>query len=176
MRRDGAVRVRIPEFTRAADVRARVNDTEIPNAPATAGPDYASSLPGYGASPTGANPCPARAFGNYLELGRFRAGDRIEVNYPLPVATEEIAIGNPGFRQWRYKVTWKGDTVARMEPMDNHARTAYSDFEKADTEVYYDMEGPGPLYQRQEMFREDVHPRETELVADSGALDFWKIR
>ena len=29
----------------------------------------------------------------------------------------ETAIGNPGFRTFRYRVTWKGDTVIRMTPL-----------------------------------------------------------
>lgn len=107
---DCAVKVRIPDFTSAAEMRVLVN----------------------GAEP----PAPPRAFGNYLEIAPLRAGDRIEVGYPLPVRTEDVAVGNPGFRQWRYQVTWKGDTVVRMEPQGNDAKSGYSDFEKAPTDVY----------------------------------------
>ena len=114
----------------------------------------------------------ARAFGNYLELGRLSAADRIEVSYPLPTATEEVAVGNPGYRQWRYRVTWRGDTVVRMEPLDNDAEAVYSDFDKTDREVFYGSRGPGPLYQREHMVR-DVQPSKAELYSDDGALDFW---
>ena len=143
------VRVRIPEFTSAAEMSVRVNGADLPNA--------------------------ARPFGNYLELGQLRAGDRIEVAYALPIRTEDIMVGNPGFRQWRYRATWKGDTVVRMEPIDNNAETGYSDFDKAKVEVFYGQKGPGQLYQREQMLQE-IQPAEAELHPDDGGLDFWKIK
>lgn len=147
--RPAAVRVRVPEFTRAAEMRVSVNGR--------AGTD------------------PATFFGNFLELGAFKPGDTIEIAYPLPVRTEEIAVGNPGFRQWRYRVTWKGDTVVRMEPLGNDARTAYSDFDKTQVEVFYGAEGPGPLYRREAML-EDAAPVAAPLQPDDGALDFWTVK
>lgn len=147
--RDSSVRVRIPEFTSAAEMGIRVNGADLPSA--------------------------AQPFGNYLELGPLHAGDKIEVAYPLPVRTEEIAVGNPGFRQWRYRATWKGDTVVRMEPIDNNAETGYSDFDKAKVGVFYGQRGPGELYQREQMLQE-IQPAEAELHPDDGGLDFWKIK
>ena len=149
LHRDCGVRVRIPEFTSAAGMRVLVNGADLPNAP--------------------------RAFGNYLELGQLRAGDRVEVAYPLPVRTEDIVVGNPGFRQWRYRATWKGDTVVRLEPVDNDVETAYSEFDKAKVEVFYGQRGPGKLYQREQMLQE-VQPSEAALYPDDGALDFWQIK
>ena len=145
---DADVRVRIPEFTNSAVINVRVNDQALPGT--------------------------AKSFGNFLELGQFHTGDRIEISYPLPIRTEDIAIGNPGFRQWRYRVTWKGDTVVRMEPVDNDVEKAYSEFDKTNVGVYYGQSGPGSLYQREQMLQ-DVEPSPTELYQDTGALDFWKI-
>jgi len=145
---DAVVRVRIPEFTNSAVINVRVNDQALPGAP--------------------------KSFGNFLELGQFHTGDRIEISYPLPIRTEDIAIGNPGFRQWRYRVTWKGDTVVRMETVDNDVEKAYSEFDKTNVGVYYGQSGPGRLYQREQMLQ-DVEPSSTELYQDTGALDFWKI-
>ena len=71
-----------------------------------------------------------------LELGRHHAGVEIRVRYPLPVWEEEVTVGNPGFRQYRYRVTWKGDTVPRMQPLDNDGPTAWSEMEKAHVPVY----------------------------------------
>lgn len=147
--RPAAVRVRIPDFTRAAEMRVSVNGQ--------------------------ATPGPVPAFGNFLELGAFKPGDRIEIAYPLPVRTEEIAVGNPGFREWRYLVTWKGDTVVRMEPLGNEARTAYSDFDKTQVEVFYGTDGPGPLYRRESMLK-DAAPAEAPLHPDDGVLDFWSVK
>jgi hypothetical protein len=148
LKEESGVRVRVPEFTSAARMSVRVNGAELPNA--------------------------VPSFGNYLELKQLRAGDRIEVAYPLPTRTEDLEVGNPGFRQWRYRATWKGDTVVRMEPVDNEVETAYSDFDKTNVGVFYGRTGPGRLYQRDEMFQ-DVTPSEGELQPDDGGLDFWKI-
>ena len=145
---DSGVRVRVPEFTGAAGMSVRVNGAEMPS--------------------------PATQFGNYLELKQLHAGDRIEVGYPLPIRTEDIVIGNPGFRQWRYRATWKGDTVVRMEPVDNDSDTAYSEFEKANVKTYYGRNGPGQLYQRDHMLQ-NIEPAGAELHQDDGGLDFWKI-
>ncbi len=149
LKEDSGVRVRVPEFTSAAEMRVRVNGADVTNA--------------------------APAFGNYRELRQLRAGDRIEVAYPLPIRTEDIVVGNPGFRQWRYRATWKGDTVVRMEPVDNDVETAYSDFDKAQVGVFYGRNGPGQLYQRDQMLQE-VEPSEAELQLDDGGPDFWKIK
>jgi hypothetical protein len=148
LKSDSGVRVRIPEFTSAGKMSVRVNGAELPGT--------------------------APSFGNNLELGQLHAGDRIEVAYPLPTRTEDVVIGNPGFRQWRYRATWKGDTVVRMEPVDNDVETAYSDFDKSQVGVFYGRSGPGQLYQRDQMLQE-VEPSEAELQQDDGGLDFWKI-
>jgi hypothetical protein len=168
LKRDAALRIRIPEFTSAADMRVQVNGVELPNAanPKSVGPALTER---------GRELEPARPFGNYLECGKLVAGDHVDVSYPLPVRTEDSAVGNPGFRQWRYRVTWKGDTVVNAEPVGNDAETGYSDFDKADKEVYYGRNGPGPLYQRDDMLK-DIEPSPAEVHPDDGALDFWKIK
>jgi hypothetical protein len=154
---DCAVRLRIPEFTTAAQMVVQVN-----------------GQPGRAARPPADPAQPFRVVGNYLELGRWSAGDEIQVSYPLPVSSEEITIGNPGYRLWPYRVTWKGDTVVRMEGLEHETRTAYSDFDQGEREVFYGPEGPGPLYQREEMLK-DSQPAEAEIHQDDGGLDFWKI-
>lgn len=165
---DSVVRVRIPEFTHAAEMGVRINEVELPNAANPQG----RSLP---LRRNGRELEPARAFGNYLELGPLRQGDRIEIAYPLPVRTEEVSVGNPGFRHWRYRVTWKGDTVVGMEPLGNDVGAAYSDFDKAKVETYYGRNGPGKLYQREEMLQNHP-PSGAELFPDDGMLNFWKIK
>jgi len=167
LNQDAAVRVRIPEFTTAAGMSVRINGGELANAAKSAGKDVPLRQGGRELEP-------ARPFGNYLELGQLRNGDRIEVAYPLPMKTDDVVVGNPGFRQWRYRATWKGDTVVRMEPVEDDVRSAYSDFDKARVEVFYGRTGPGPLYQRDQMLQ-DVQPSATEVHPDDGTLDFWKI-
>jgi hypothetical protein len=140
------VKVRIPEFTSASEVRA--------------------SAAGIG--------IPARAWGNYLELEEQPVGTLIEIDYPLPVMEEEVTIGNPGFRQYHYRATWKGDTVLKMEPLGNEYATGYSDFDKKQVPIFYGTEGPGPLYQRQDML-EDQKPALAPLHEDTSSLDFWAL-
>ncbi len=166
--RDAALQVRIPEFTSASQMRVRVNGSDLPAAGGTAGTAAAVVR-------LGRELPPVRPFGNYLEIEKLLAGDRVEIAYPLPLRTEDVAVGNPGFRMWRYRATWKGDTVIGLEPIGNDVETAYSDFDKADKEVYYGHDGPGPLYQRRTM-REAAEPEPAPIHEDAGGLDFWKIR
>ena len=134
LKQDCKVRVRIPEFVAADEMKATSDRGEVK----------------------------ARVWGNYLELGDRKAGEKLEIAYPLPVREEEIAIGNVGFRQYHYRVTWKGDTVVRMTPIGEQVKTAYSDFDKKQVEVFYGEEGPGRLYQREYMLK-NVEPKPAPL-------------
>jgi hypothetical protein len=96
----------------------------------------------------------------------------LRIAYPLPLVTEEVEIGNPGFHHYRYRVTWKGDTVVRMEPIGPQFTTGYSDYDKQQVRVFYGTDGPGPLYQR-EAFVKDHEPQLSPLHLDDGTLDFW---
>ncbi len=111
--------------------------------------------------------------GNYLDLGPRQAGEKLEVTYPLPVRDEEVSIGNPGFRQYRYRLTWKGDTVVRMAYVGDKVETGFSDFDKKQVRVFYGADGPGPLYQREYML-EETDPTPASLHMDEGSLDFWR--
>ena len=143
---DCKVRVRIPEFVTADQLKTTSDRGEVK----------------------------PRVWGNYLELGDRKAGEKLEVAYPLPVRQEEIAIGNVGFRQYHYRVTWKGDTVVRMTPIGEQVKTAYSDFDKKPVEVFYGEEGPGRLYQREFMLQ-SAEPKPAPLHLDDGTLDFWLL-
>ena len=115
---------------------------------------------------------PTTVFGNYLELGQRRRGEKLRITYPLPLATEEVEIGNPGFHHYRYRVSWKGDTVVKMEPLNNDQATGYSDFDKKQVRVFYGKDGPGPLYQREAQIK-GAEPDLAPLHLDDGSLDFW---
>ena len=117
----------------------------------------------------------AKVWGNYLELGERHSGEKLTVSYPVPVREEEVSIGNPGYRQYRYLVTWKGDTVVRMKPIGEQVTRAFSDFDNKPVEVYYGENGPGPLYQREHMLQ-GAEPRPADLHLDDGSLDFWYLR
>ena len=103
------------------------------------------------------------------------ATEKLSVTYAVPLREEEVTIGNPGFRQYRYRVTWKGDTVVRMTPLSESAKTGFSDFDGKQVPVFYGTDGPGPLYQR-EYVLEESEPKPTLLHVDDGSLDFWFLR
>jgi hypothetical protein len=149
LKQDCNVRVRIPEFVAAKEL-------------------VATSSRG---------PVTARIWGNYLELPDRKAGERLEVRYPVALREEDVQVGNPGFRRFRYRVTWKGDTVVRMTPLGEPVQKGFSDFDGKPVEVFYGVQGqgPGPLYRRESMTA-DVAPRLTPLHADDGQLDFWFLQ
>jgi hypothetical protein len=141
------VRVRIPDFVNPSEMAAKSSKGEMK----------------------------LRVWGNYAELGELKAGEKLEVTYPVPVREEEASIGNTGFRQYRYRVTWKGDTVVRMAPLGNMPATAFSDFDKKQVPVFYGTEGPGSLYRREQMLK-GVDLKPAVLQMDDAALDFWLLR
>ena len=63
----------------------------------------------------------------------------------MPIREEEVSIGNPGFRQYRYRVTWKGDTVVRMTPVGTARRPAIPTSTQRPVEIFTGPAGPGPL-------------------------------
>jgi len=97
LKKDANIRVRIPSFAKAEEMKVE------------AGKD--------------GRKMEAKIIGNYLELEKGRAGDVIRISYPVPVRSEEAVIGNPGFKSYRYRVIWKGDTVVRMEPLGDEDKT-----------------------------------------------------
>jgi hypothetical protein len=165
--RDVAVRLRVPDFAAPEDLRLLVNGAPV------AIPLEHRHSGGFLADPT-QTAGDVRLAGNYLEIGRRRAGDRVELHYPLPIWTEDVAVGNPGYRPWRYRVIWKGDTVVRVEPLDAEVATCYSDFDKQEVPVFYGPDGPGPLYQREHL-RDDTPPTPAPLTLDDGGLDLWTV-
>ena len=141
-----AVRVRVPEFVSPTEMAVSVGGVVVET----------------------------KAWGNYLELGQRVAGETLQITYPLPEVVEEVAIGNPGFRTYRYRVTWRGDTVVKMEPLGNDFETGYSDFDKRQVPVFYGTKGPGPLYRREHMLT-GAEPTLAPIHEDDGSLDFWLI-
>ncbi len=138
------VKVRVPEFVKPEEVKVEPNMASV------------------------------KTWRNFLDLGHRQAGEMIRITYPLPVYQEEISVGNPGFRQYHYRVTWKGDTVVKMEPPGNNYETGYSDFDKKDVACFYGQYGPGELYQREFMLA-DAKPKLSSIHLDDGSLNFWYI-
>ncbi len=144
LKADASVRVRIPDFVEPGALKAEA----------------------------GGGALPVKVWGNYAELGRHSRDTTLKITYPLSSRTEEVQIGNPGFRQYRYRVHWKGDTVTEMEPLGDEYVTGYSDFEKKEVPVFYGKPGPGALYQRAALLATS-DPEPTPLQVDDGKLNFW---
>ncbi len=141
------VKVRIPDFVTFEDMKIEADSENI--------------------SP--------RAQGNYMELGKRQQGEVLRITYPLPVFEEEVNIGNLGFRQYTYRVTYKGDTVVRMQPLGNEYTSGYSEFDKRDVPTFYGTTGPAPLYQREYILKHK-QPELSALRLDDSPLDFWYFR
>jgi hypothetical protein len=120
-------------------------------------------------------PIEPKVWGNFMKLGHRNAGEVIKISYPLPIFTETESIGNPGFRQYQYQIIWKGDTVLKIELLGQSFETGYSEFDGKEVRCYYGEEGPGRLYQRDDLLQEKPIIQ-SELFPDKGNLDFWKIK
>ncbi|MBI3910694.1 MAG: hypothetical protein HY320_07150 [Armatimonadetes bacterium] len=114
------IALRTPGFARPAEVEATVNGT----------------------------PVDARADGGYVTTPAVHPGDTVVFRYPLPEREETVTIGNAGFQQYAYTVTWRGSTVMRVEPGEN-AATGRSHLMAAPVRLYYGADGPHPLYRRE---------------------------
>jgi hypothetical protein len=130
-------------------------------------------------------PAELSAAGSFARIAGCKAGDRIEMTYPLALRTESVTIGNkkpgerpeeqPAFKRYTYRVTWKGDTVVRIVPEGKLPARGYSDFEKREIDLYYGEEGPGRLYRRDHML-DDVIPTPAKLHMDTSPIDYWTLR
>lgn len=163
------VKARIPDFASRDDMKVSVNGATR---------EFAAS-------------------GNFLRISGCKAGDKIDVNYPLPTKTDKVTIGNKkssersriwyplmektgkkesgAFNQYTYRVTWVGDTVVRMEPVGRMPKKGYSDFDQRKVDVFYGEEGPGRLYQRDYML-DKLEPTLVPLHMDTSPIDYWWLK
>jgi hypothetical protein len=88
-----------------------------------------------------------RLAGGYVATPTLPVGTTVVFQYPLLERVEEITIGNGGFQQYRYEVTWRGSTVLQVAPGGNSS-TGRSHPMEGPVPLYYGTEGPHPLYRR----------------------------
>ncbi len=112
--------------------------------------------------------------GGYLKLEGLSAGDQVTLEYPLPLVEEEVAIGNPGFRTYHYRVRWKGATVVSMEPLGREWTTGYSELEQREVPIFYGRQGPCALYQRSHLLPM-TWARPALLHCDESPVDHWSL-
>jgi hypothetical protein len=85
----------------------------------------------------------------FLKLGYLPSGTSVEVKFPLPEREETIVMGNTGFQQYRFDLSWRGDTLLSIHPDPQNSLSGYSRVMKARVRTVYGEAGFGPLYQRQ---------------------------
>jgi len=113
--------------------------------------------------------------GPYAVLGRVEAGVSVEMTYPLPVWEEDIVIGNPGYKSFKYRIRWKGDTVIQVTPDSNNAKTGYSDMIGRDVRLHYAGQGPGKLYDRAHLLRRHLAVRASDARLDTSTVDWYDL-
>ncbi|SRR5579884_97500 len=114
-------------------------------------------------------PVVTRREGEYLVTPEVSAGDRLIFAYPLPERQEAVTIGNVGFQQYRYTVSWRGSTVLWMEPGDNPP-LGRSHLMAEPVQLYYGAQGPHPLYRREGLLVEVPTP---EPLHQTGGPNIW---
>lgn len=162
------VKIRIPNFTSAEDMKISINNKDIP-----VSTSYSKIIPThFNINNTNST---ITSLGNYITIKNCKSNWFIEISYPLPVFTEKFTIGHKGRNQYEYTATWKGDTVIEMKPSAYNQSTGYSQPNQKETKVYYGKEGFGKLYERAHLLCE-IEPELAKLGLDNGKLDFWYIK
>jgi hypothetical protein len=127
----------------------------------------------------GGKEMPFSVSGPFLEFGRVEAGRVIEVEFGLPVREEEIVLGNTGHQMYRFRLTWRGDTVMSMEPEASNPRTAYVGRADKHMPSYYHAAEPlgaaGRLYRR-EAWRRGLRPEPARLSRREASADWYQFR
>jgi hypothetical protein len=114
--------------------------------------------------------------GVFISAGKLKAGDVLEITLPLPGKTQEVVIGNVGYQQYRYKATWKGDTVVEIQADPTNAATAFTNLMNCRTRTFYGPDVPGKIYQRSE-YESDLSKVQPSMpVSDSRAIDWYTLR
>ena len=114
-------------------------------------------------------PCGYRVSGNFWVTDTLPSGTELCLKYPLPIREQEVVIGNPGRKQFRYQVKWKGDSVIRITPHEENPLDGYSEFVKGDIRFFGREEGPGRTYQRQN-YMKDIQVPERPIKTDGGGI------
>jgi hypothetical protein len=114
--------------------------------------------------------------GLFINAGRLKASDILEIKLPLSERTETVVIGNEGYQQYRFEARWKGDTVVDMQPDPSNAATGFSRLMKKPTRTFYGPEAPGRIYQRK-MYEASVSEVTPSCpVTDERKIDWYSLQ
>lgn len=111
----------------------------------------------------------------FLILGLQTSGTEIAIQFPLDEHTESVTIGNEGFAQYRFDVTWRGDTVTSIIPDPTNASTGYTRVMKCQTPTCFAHSGIGPIYQRRDWprSRDGIAPADRKV--DRTGIDWYSL-
>jgi hypothetical protein len=114
--------------------------------------------------------------GVFLTVDRVKAGDVLEVSFPLIAKTESITVGNKGFQQYNFTAQWKGDTIVAIQADPSNPTSGYSDVEKKRVPVWFGPEAPGLMYQRNDYRKCPANVTVAETVVDQGKIDWFSLK
>ena len=113
--------------------------------------------------------------GLYLNFGPRKAGETIEIAFPLPERSETIAIGNAGFQQYEFHLGWRGDTVMRMIPNPRNASTGFTNVMRKRVRTSYAEAGIGPIYQRGKWAR-GLKVKPAPIATAASKIDWYGLQ
>lgn len=118
---------------------------------------------------------PIQHDGIFFDLGHLSAGTRLEVLFEQPERQERIHIGNEGYQQYAFDVTWRGETVLSIIPLPQNARQGRSHLMEQPVRLFYAEAGPGPLYQRTLYRQANASIEAAENSVDSAPIDWYRL-
>jgi hypothetical protein len=147
LKRDCSVRFRIPATCKTHDMQIFIDGRETP----------------------------VTVDGTYVVLGRQKADTRIEVTFPLEIKSERVCVGNAGFHQYKYNITWKGDTVVAIQPDLNNAKIGYSGLMEQNVRLFYGPDNPAPIYRRGDYIKENITIEPSSPVTEEIKVDWYRL-
>jgi len=113
--------------------------------------------------------------GAFINAGKLKDGDVLEIKFPLPSRKEDFVIGNKGFQQYRFQAEWKGDTVVGITPDPGNAATGISRIKNNQVKLYYGSDAPGMIYQRNSYRTCPDDLSASAPAMDTGSIDWYSL-
>jgi len=121
-------------------------------------------------------PVTTKRDGVFLTVDQVRAGDTLEVSFPLATKSENFTVGNKGFQQYNFTADWKGDTIVAMHADPKNPTTGFSHVMKERVPVWFGPEAPGLMYQRDDYKKDNANVTPSETVVDQGKIDWFSLK
>jgi hypothetical protein len=113
--------------------------------------------------------------GVFVNAGRLKAGEVVEIKLPLLERTEEVVVGNEGHQQYRYRVHWKGDMVMKIEADPTNAATGYTWLMDKRMKTFYGPDAPGQIYRRESYESAKSSTMRSNPTNDERRIDWYSL-